>query len=433
MASLSGDSRKRWAILCLASALSLILIYQAGKLCLAWYWGASNDVSRQIRGANLVPGNAEAWDRLGQAVQWNFDSPDPNLAISFYMKAVAVDPRSADDWMNLANAYEAVGNVSQATSAFESARRDYPISADVAWKYGNFLVRQGQTKDGLHEIHDAIVADPKLAPLAISQMWNFDRDANVILDDVLPTNAAAYFQALDFFSKNQETDATLKTWERIVALPRPHPLDLNETFPFLDELIAQGRASDAQRIWLEALAAADWGSVPPGGDSLVWNGSFESPIANGGLDWRIPQEAGAYISVDTGKAHSGSRSLRVDFSGGMNLDFYDVQEYVPVQPHTAYAFQAFLSTQDISTDSGLGFEILDRAYNEVNVLTPNLTGTNQWTPVRADVTTGADTKFLWIRLRRFPSKLFDNKLGGTVWVDDVTLVPKTSAMDRPQP
>ena len=433
MTSLSADSRSRLAILCFAGVFSLTLIYQASKLCLAWYWGCSNDISQQLRGANLVPGDAEAWDRLGQAAQWNFDSPNPSLAVSYYRKAVADDPRSADDWLNLANAYEVVGDVAKASSAYKVAQSDYPISADVAWKYGNFLLRQGQTREGLRQIRDAVVTDPKLIPLAISQMWTFDHDANVILSDILPPDPAAYFQALDFFSANQNTDAAMIAWGRIIALPRRHPLDLKQSFPFLDSLIAQGDTADIRRIWRQALSAADWDSEPPTDDSLVWNGSFESPIVDGGLDWRVDQIPGAYISVDSNTAHSGTHSLRVDFSGGMNLDFYHVHQFVPVQPSTAYVFQAFLRTEAISTESGIGFEILDQQHKEVNVLTSNLTGTNPWTPVRADVTTGPDTKFLWIRLRRFPSKRFDNKLGGTVWVDDVTLVPQTTPAGHSQP
>ncbi|HEV2289482.1 MAG TPA: tetratricopeptide repeat protein [Candidatus Acidoferrales bacterium] len=421
------------AILCLAGLFSLATIFQAGKLCLAWYWGCSNDVSEQLRGANLLPGDAEAWDRLGQAVQWNFDAPNPSLAVSYYRKAVADDPRSADNWLNLANAYEAIGNAAEASSAYEAAQRDYPISADVAWKYGNFLVRQGQTTEGLRQIHAAIATDPKLTPLAISQMWTFDHDANVILTDILPPDPAAFFQALDFFSANRDTSAAMIAWDRIIALPRQHPLDLKRSFPFLDSLIAQGDTADIRRVWRQVLSAAGWDSTPPEDGSLVWNGGFESPIADGGLGWRIQQTPGAYISVDAGTAHSGTHSLRVDFSGGMNLDFYNVQEFVPVQPSSPYVFQAFLRTEAISTESGIGFEILDQQHKEVNVLTPSLTGTNPWTPVQANILTGPDTKFLWIRLRRFPSKRFDNKLGGTVWIDDVTLVPRAAAADNSRP
>ena len=43
------------------------MVYQAGKLSLAWYWENSGQPAKQIRAAELVPGNAEAWARLGEA------------------------------------------------------------------------------------------------------------------------------------------------------------------------------------------------------------------------------------------------------------------------------------------------------------------------------------------------------------------------------
>jgi hypothetical protein len=54
-------------------------------------------------------------------------------------------------------------------------------------------------------------------------------------------------------------------------------------------------------------------------------------------------------------------------------------------------------------------------------LTPGLTGTHPWSLVDAELTTGPETRVLAIVLRRVPSRKFDNKLQGTVWVDDVSL------------
>ena len=37
--------------------------------------------------------------------------------------------------------------------------------------------------------------------------------------------------------------------------------------------------------------------------------------------------------------------------------------------------------------------------------------------------TGPDTHFLLVEVQHDISRLFDNKLSGTVWVDDVSLAP----------
>ena len=123
----------------------------------------------------------------------------------------------------------------------------------------------------------------------------------------------------------------------------------------------------------------------------------------------------------------------MDFTGGVNLDYWYVEQIVPVAPSTDYVFQYFLRTQSISTESGLRFEVLDLNDNQVSLMTRDLTGTNRWTLVKIDVATGQKTHFLDIRLRRLPSRLFDNKLSGTVWVDDVSLSPKPRSLTGSRP
>jgi hypothetical protein len=142
------------------------------------------------------------------------------------------------------------------------------------------------------------------------------------------------------------------------------------------------------------------------------------------LGWRIEQVPGAYVSTDSRVFHSGQNSLRVDFTGGVNLDFSNVRQSVPVESSTHYVFQYFMRTESISTESGIRFEVVDPNDYQVDIVTQDLTGTNPWTPVRVNITTGRNTHFLETRLRRLPSRLFDNKLSGTVWVDDVSLTPQ---------
>jgi len=97
---------------------------------------------------------------------------------------------------------------------------------------------------------------------------------------------------------------------------------------------------------------------------------------------------------------------------------------VLVAPATRYRFRGFLRTDQISTDSGMRFEIIDpRRPKDLDVLTPNETGTPPWTMEEVEFTTGAQTHLIRIALRRLPSARLDNKISGTVWVDDIALLP----------
>ena len=410
----------RGAALLVALTISILMLYQASRLFVAWRMGRSRELAVQIRGARLE-GNAEAWDRLGRAFATNFDNAQPARAEEFYKEAVRLNPRSARYWMDLAADYEDQGDISSAKSAYEQAQNVYPISSDVAWRFGNFLMRNGEETDGLGQIHRAIGTDPKLAPLAIGLVWSFEPNVPVLLR-LLPRQRGLYLEALDFLASRRQDDAALQAWNEIIHFPTSAPPNISVSFALIDELIASGRTQDAQHVWSQALTLAHWPTAETlAKGSAVWNGGFEEPVANGGLDWHFNPEPGDYISIDSALHHYGSHSLRVDFTGGMNLDFAGVWQVVPVQPSTTYDFQYFMMTRAITTESGMRFEILDMDGHEVNLQTSALTGTNPWAAVSTRFSTGADTHFLQVRLRRLPSRLFDNKLSGTVWVDDVTL------------
>jgi hypothetical protein len=58
------------------------------------------------------------------------------------------------------------------------------------------------------------------------------------------------------------------------------------------------------------------------------------------------------------------------------------------------------------------------------MLTDNFVGSHKWTALDLDLTTSAQTHFLLLRLLRAGSRLFENKLSGTVWIADVSLIPE---------
>lgn len=429
---MTRDHQRR-IVLGVAVVVFIAIIYQAATLFVAWHWERSSHAAVQVRGARLIPGNGDAWDRIGEEEEANFDGSAAQ-AIGALEHAVSADPLSARNWIDLAQAYEASGDLAKANTAYQRAQRDYTVSADVAWKYGNFLLRQGQTDLGLKQVHLALLADPRLVPLAISRVWRSDPDVKTMLHKVLPENQNSWFDAVDFFASRHEDAAAMEAWEEIMhAAGEGRPIAIGSVFPFLQELIAQGKVPETQNVWREAIAAARWPSSAGTDHSQVWNGGFEEPIANGGLDWRIERAPGTYTSIDSSTFHSGKKSLRLDFTGGFNVDFWGVHEIVPVEPGTSYKFEYFMRTQDISTDSGMRFDVVDMSNNQVILMTPDLTGTKPWTLMQADLRTGPNTHFLDLRVRRLPSQLFDNKLGGTVWIDDVSLTPKIAVGAETRP
>jgi hypothetical protein len=113
----------------------------------------------------------------------------------------------------------------------------------------------------------------------------------------------------------------------------------------------------------------------------------------------------------------------VQFSGKQNVDYRNVLQYVKVSPGRRYRLQAFLKTENITTDSGPRLEVRD-AYDPgaLDKFSEALTGsTSGWTSVSMDFMTGPKTELVIVGLARLPSRKLDNLIAGKVWLDDVRL------------
>lgn len=401
-----------------------VLAFAGGKAWLAEHWNASSRPELWRKAARLEPGGADYRRHLGLYEQWGVGKGDIHEAVRDLRLATRIDPRSAGLWMDLADAYQAAGDSAHAQEAYAKAQADYPMSAEVAWRYGSFLLYEGKYSQGYREVKRALLVEPSLGTSAVAECWQANRQIRAILAQALPAKSQFYVAAIDYFLSQQEVDPALAVWNRQVALGLP--VKMPQAIPLVNELIDQNRMMDAEQAWRQALQATQWPRNGSGGDSLVFNGGFEQDIVNGGFGWREVPVRGARFGYGKHVAQSGPRSMRIEFDGKVNLDFQNLYQDVPVQPRTSYHFSAYVRTREISTASGIRLEIVDpRHPSEVQILTPNLVGTNPWTPVEADFETGADTELLEILVRRVPEWRFDNKLRGTVWIDDVTLTPGT--------
>jgi len=406
--------------------------YAGGKHALASYYASSSNAENWLRASRIEPDNPETWYRLGRYRQLDFDNADIPLAISYYQRAVSLNPRSPYYKLDLAGALEMQGNIEEADNSFRAAQAAYPISAEVSWKYGNFLLRQERLPEAYAQIHRAAMVDPRLIPLAVSRVWHSNPDVHLLLDQVLPDTAEAYAAALSYLADEQEATAALEVWHRLVAKD-PHT-DPKLAFKLSDMLVAQERFDDAGTVWRQAVTNEPGPSPSYSGNSLVYDGGFEKDISGGGFGWRLSDSEGVDFDFDTDTKHSGSRSARLIFDGSKNLLYEGLYQYVLVSPATRYRFQGFLRTDSISTESGMRFEVLDpKDMQHVDVTSPNETGTLPWTLEQIDFTTGPKTHLLVIRLLRKPSVRLDNKLRGTLWVDDVSLVPGGAGSEGAKP
>jgi tetratricopeptide (TPR) repeat protein len=413
---------RRWTAAAISILAAVWFCYAGAKHALASHYALGSSPQEWERAARIEPDNPEIWYRLGKYRQLDFDNSDIPLAISYYRRAIQLNPRSPYYKLDLAGALEMAGNNSEADSEFRAAQEAYPISAEVSWKYGNFLLRQNRFPEAYAEIHRAVLVDSKLLPLAVSRVWHSDPDVHLLLDQVLPDTSEGYSEALSFLCDAQEPAAALEVWRRLTSKD-PHP-DMKWAIKLTDLLVAQEKFEEAGTVWRQAVVRSADSPSAYSDKSLVYDGGFEKDISGGGFGWRQKDAEGSSFDFDSDVKHSGSRAARLIFDGTKNLSYQDLFQYVLVSPGTRYHFRGFLRTDQISTDSGMRFEIEDpKDPQHLDLLSPNETGTLPWTLEELEFTTGPQTHLILIALARKPSERLDNKISGTVWVDDVTLVP----------
>ncbi len=426
-----SSAAARLTLVFVALILATTLSYSSIRNALATYYSGLETQAGYERAAQLEPGNPEHWFLLGRYWQYNLEDPDAQRALNAYRTSLSLDPRDASVWLDLATAYESQGDLPAAREAFLQAKRVYPVSAEVSWRYGNFLLRQNELPAAFAEIRQSVSVDPKRAPEAFSRCWRVDPDIQAILDHALPPTVPVYLDAIRELDADAAIDPALAVWNRLASL---HPqLPLARVIPFIDSLIQAHRIDDAHRVWDQAVALAD--SPPPADPpgSVLWDGGFETGVFGGGFAWTIaPPSPGVQVTIDSSDKHSGQRSLRLGFDGSRNVDFSDVCHLAQVQPGTSYRFSAWVRTQGLATDQGIRFRLewLENARN-ASTETTEVHGTQPWTQLSLPWTAVAGVRQLRVCVNRHPSDDLVGRIHGTAWIDDVALVPESSASPKP--
>jgi tetratricopeptide (TPR) repeat protein len=426
-----SSNAQRAALVAASFAVALILSYFSIRTALAAHYASLQTAGGYERATKLEPANPQNWYLLGRYWQYNLEDPDATRAIRFYLSALSLKPASSETWLDLAAAYESEGDLTAARDAFLHAKRAYPLSPEVSWRYGNFLLRQGELEPAFAEMRHAVEADPSRGAEAFSRSLRVEPNIEKILDHILPPIDSVYVDVIWGQITDGQTDIALKVWDRLVAI---HPrVPLRDVFPLVGALRNAKRITDAHRVWDQAVVVAGMADLqgPPG--SVLWDGGFESGVTGVGYSWLFPEGLrNLQFSIDRQEKHSGNRSLRLTFDGKSIITSTDICHYVPVEPATSYRFSAWVKTRAVTTDQGVRFQLRSLGTQDISaVATPELHGSEPWTHIEIPWSSGKDVQEVQVCLVRYLSDQLENKIKGTTWVDDVALVPE--AVEHPRP
>jgi Tetratricopeptide repeat len=404
---------------CVALALAACLA-QAVRQTAATAIAKRNTPEALRRAERWDPSGPEIPARLARALAAQGAGGDPEEIAGGFHAATRLGPHRAENWAALGDALEVAGNAPGAKQAYQRALALYPRSPAFNWQFANFLIRQGDTAEAAAALQRAIEGDPGLRMGAFDLAWRAGMPAPQILK-IVPARRDDRAAYLDYLTENGRLDAAADVWRELVESPAA--FDEDAAFRYFDALLAAHRVDELTSMWAQ-LARHDPQRIHwrPDAKERITNGGFDAPLTGGGFGWRVPAVVGADASLDSVVYHDAAPSLCVHFDGTHNLNFGQVAQYAAVEPHTKYDFTAYARTEGITTDSGpllAVYDPLDHA--ALWVETPMLIGTTSWQELELTFRTGPETRIVVVQALRRPSEKFDDLIGGTMWLDDVSL------------
>jgi hypothetical protein len=356
--------------------------------------------------------------QLGQA----YKDIDPTESLRHLRRATQLSPASRLYWSDLELACESMGDAQCADQARERLLQLCPMVPSYHWLAAQSSLRTNRLDIALAQFRRLLELDPTYAADTWSILQTVQKP-ELIFQKVLADNPDAQLKVgyVDFLSSQGDNDTAYRIW-RLVAADSP-PFPFSSAAPYLDRLIGLGRIEEAVNAWLdlERLGIVNRSEADEKGN-LVYNGDFEQAPLNAGFDWR-PVPA-TYLAVDFSSpgAYHGARCLRVDFTVSRNDESEAVYQIVPVLPHNSYRLEAFVRSEDITSDSGPCLRVSDtQPAGFPDAISETTVGTTPWHPVRLSFSTGPQTRAVRLSFWRPRSRVFPMEISGTAWLDAVSL------------
>ena len=384
-------------------------------------------VESYTRAIGFDPGNATLWWHRGRLRHYSVGTVDIPQAIADYQKALSMNPRISQAWVDLADCYERTGRYAQAEQALEQAIAVHTYSPITWWQAGNLFLRRGNLPRMYECFKMAGQYDLEKLGIAIDIAWKVDPERAGILEKLVPDVLAANLRYVDFLVSRDQVDLARAPWERALKNEVPPETEFKpaSSFAYIDHLLAKSRVQDAVRVWDEALQKSGRGPrdrrLSKEEPNLVWNGSFESRILNGGFDWRYLDRKDAHFEADLSTRLDGLKALKVTF-GGTNIQFSHLWQIVPVPEPGGYVLELYIRTEGLTTDQTPYFAI--EGYPNASgaaLRTDRFPESTPWKKLSYQFEVKNKCRAVLLILRRDLSSKFANLLKGTLWLDNVSI------------
>jgi tetratricopeptide (TPR) repeat protein len=407
---------ERLFLLSIAIPLYLLLLWSISKPFLGKLSLSNIDEKSLLSAISYDSRNATYHYLLGRFYHYSSEAPDLNKAIEHYRESIRLSPLQVGCWLDLSKAYQIAGLIEAADNTIERAIRLDPENPSLMWEAGTFYLINGNTDIAVKALRRFILLRPERQEYVYDMLYKLPLDSQYILTNLIPDSYPYYRRYLLYLISADRAEESKSLWKRMEGVRVDDELFIRYT----DFLISKHLYKEAENIWKDFIDKR-FEAKKEDQSSLLYNSSFESDILNGGFDWRIGKAEGVRIFLDRDIHILGGRSLGVTFDGKQNPDITMASHVVRVTPKTGYKLRGYIKTDSITTTNGLFFSVTGHDCKGFYKKSDVITGTNLWREIEMEFETPPECTAISINIRREKSYKLDNKIGGTAWIDGISL------------
>lgn len=329
--------------------------------------------------------------------------------------AIELSPHNFNYHLLLAAALEAGGDRAAAEAAAREAVRLAPNDMEARWQLANLLVRQKKLAESLPEFRRANTSYNALLPASLDLVWRMSGGDAEAAKAVTGQDTASGIMLVRFLLKQSRPEEAVEVFN---SLDRNARLLSTETPSVIGDLINAGRVDLAREIWGD-LAGVDK-------TTLIRNPGFEEDFFKGfdQFDWKIARSEYARLGIDTTSAHTGARSLLIEFIGRDTTRISgEVRQLVVLQPGARYRLTCFVKTESLTSPEGPRVAVSDYKTGALIAESdPVAAGSSDWRLIAFDFVAPQSEKrggaAVYVSIKRVPQFKYDDPTKGIVWFDD---------------
>ena len=348
------------------------------------------------------------YQRYREKDQWDF-------ARYHAKQAIRLSPHDYRPRLQLAAIELSREDVHAAEQSVRAALQLAPGNLEAHWQLGSLLLSKGDLAGSLEAFRVAASGHEAYFLAALKLVWDAsgeNADAVRAITPDSPKERIGLAQFLLEQSRPLESAAVFRQIDHEALLGDP------KSSHYLNSLIAAGHFALARDLWC---GLRRWGSeAPEETTNLMWNGGFESGILVdfAQFDWSIRTSGYARISIDPQTAHSGRRSLRVDFVGRDTTRLEEeIRQLTLVRPGTRYRLHYYVKTEGLSAPEGPRVVLFGASSREwIAASDPAPAGSNGWQQRTLEF--AASSPALTVAIQQRPRFSYEEPTRGTVWFDD---------------